>query len=617
MKKYLILIFSLFFTTLWSQDLKKVLIIGIDGCRSDALEIASTPTIDSLINEGIFSPDALNDDITMSGPGWSANLCGVWSNKHQVTNNDFSSNNYDQYPPFISYVEEFNSTLNTASICHWDPINDFIISDHADYKLNLSSDADVSSQASLYITQNDPDVIFLHFDDVDHAGHASGFSPTEPEYIIAIENVDALITPIIQAIETRPNYDNEDWLILVTTDHGGINTSHGGNSMQEQNIFFIASGKNIDTQLVEKEIIIIEPPIDCLNNTLELQFDGDNDFVAIPPNSLFDFGANEDFTIECRVRTNTGGDVSIVGNKNWNSGLNSGFVLSFALPDGVQWKVNIGDANNRADINTGGNIIDNEWYTLSVSFDRDGFMKMFLDGVFIDQTNISEIGDINTGSGLYFGADINSSFDFSGAIAEVRVWNTVIENGTINSWYCKGIDSSHPDYGSLIGYWKLNEDSDSVALDTSIYGNDGTVTGSIWDSPNLEAYDYSETPRIVDVPYTALAHLCIPIQEDWGLDGESWIPNCDVLGVSTGVLDLEVQIFPNPVADNLNITVINIKDYKEIVLEIHTISGKKIHQQVLLNQKTIVNLFDISEGVYFLKIRTEDGFIIKKIVKTS
>jgi hypothetical protein len=139
----------------------------------------------------------------------------------------------------------------------------------------------------------------------------------------------------MQAIENRPNYDNEDWLILVTTDHGGINTSHGGNSMQEQNVFFIASGKNIDTQLVEKEIIIIEPPADCLSNTLELQFDGDNDFVTIPPNSLFDFGANEDFTIECRVRTNTGGDVSIVGNKDWNSGLNSGFVLSFALPDGV------------------------------------------------------------------------------------------------------------------------------------------------------------------------------------------------------------------------------------------------------------------------------------------
>jgi hypothetical protein len=252
-----------------------------------------------------------------------------------------------------------------------------------------------------------------------------------------------------------------------------------------------------------------------------------------------------------------------------------------------------------------------------VSFDRDGFMKMFLDGVFVDQTNISEIGDLNTGSGLSFGADVNNYFDFYGAIAEVRVWNTVVDNGTINSWYCTEIDSSHPGYGSLIGYWKLNEDSGSVALDTSVYGNDGTVTGSIWDSPSLETYDYSETPRIVDVPYTALVHLCVPIQEDWGLDGQSWISNCDVLGVSTTVLDLEVQIFPNPVADNLNITVINIKDHKEIVLEIYTISGKKIHQQVLLNQKTMVKLFDISEGVYFLKIRTEAGFIIKKIVKAS
>ena len=132
----------------------------------------------------------------------------------------------------------------------------------------------------------------------------------------------------------------------------------------------------------------------------------------------------------------------------------------------------------------------------------------------------------------------------------------------------------------------------------------------------MEAYDYSETPRIIDVPYTALTHLCVPIQEDWGLDGESWISNCDLLGVYGGVLDLEVQIFPSPVFDNLNITIINIKDYKEMVLEIYTILGKKIHQQVLVNQKTIVKLFDISEGVYFLKIRTEDGFIVKKILKT-
>lgn len=76
------------------QIVKKVMVIGIDGVRPDALEVADTPHIDNLISNGIYSPDALNDDITISGPGWSAVLCGVWSNKHLVFDNDFSGNNY-------------------------------------------------------------------------------------------------------------------------------------------------------------------------------------------------------------------------------------------------------------------------------------------------------------------------------------------------------------------------------------------------------------------------------------------------------------------------------------------------------------------------------------------
>ena len=76
------------------------------------------------------------------------------------------------------------------------------------------------------------------------------------------------------------------------------------------------------------------------------------------------------------MRTNVAGDVAIVGNKDWNSGLNQGFVFSFKYPSGPEWKVNIGDGLSRVDINTGGTIADGQWHTLSVSFDRDGYMKM-------------------------------------------------------------------------------------------------------------------------------------------------------------------------------------------------------------------------------------------------
>ena len=512
-----------------AQTIKKVLLIGIDGCRADALELANTPTIDSLIVNGIYSPDALNDDITISGPGWSAILCGVWSNKHLSIDNSFVGTDYTNYPPIFKHIEEFDANLHTVSICNWNPINDYIIQNYVDYKVNLSSDTDVSLEASNYLTNNDPDIIFLHFDDVDHAGHTYGFSANVSQYITAIEEVDALITPIIQSIYQRPNYANEDWLFLITSDHGGVGTSHGGTSIEHQNVVVIASGNTITQSIIRKDSsLVFDSVYNCLADTIELQFDGVDDYIQIPSEPVFDFGSNQDFTIECRIRTNTTGDVAIIGNKDWGSGNNAGFVFSFKYPAGPEWKVNIGDGTNRADINTGGLIADNQWHTLSVSFDRDGYMKMYEDGQILDSSDISAISDITTNSGLFFGTDINQEYGYNGSIAEVRVWNTLVNNQNIQSWHCNHLDNTHPNLNNLIGYWTINDGANiSQVIDYSFSNINGNINNASWYSPDsLMIYDYSNTPRIADVPVTALSHLCIPIDSNWQLDGMSLIPSC-------------------------------------------------------------------------------------------
>ena len=97
----------------------RVLVIGIDGTRPDCLEAAETPSLDALIADGIYSPDALNNDITYSGPGWSAMLCGVWSDAHGVTSNNFVGSDFDGFPSFMQRLELENPELNTHSICHW------------------------------------------------------------------------------------------------------------------------------------------------------------------------------------------------------------------------------------------------------------------------------------------------------------------------------------------------------------------------------------------------------------------------------------------------------------------------------------------------------------------
>ena len=56
-----------------------------------------------------------------------------------------------------------------------------------------------------------------------------------------------------------------------------------------------------------------------------------------------------------------------------------------------------------------------------------------------------------------FVTDINQDYDFMGSIAEVRVWNTLINEQTIQNWHCNHLNNTHPNFNNLIGYWKLNE----------------------------------------------------------------------------------------------------------------------------------------------------------------
>lgn len=620
MKKKTILIALCFLaslSTFEAQIVKKVLLIGIDGCRSDALIIAETPNIDGLISNGIYSPNALNDDITISGPGWSAILCGVWSEKHLVTGNNFTINNYDTYPSFFKHAEDANPAINTLSICHWAPINDAIVQDDADFKLNVNSDAEVSSQAASYISSNDPDLIFLHYDDVDHAGHGSGFDPNNITYIEAIEIVDGLLLPVLQAIEQRPNYSNEDWLILVTSDHGGVGTSHGGTSIEHQEVAFIASGNSVEQAVIKKDSTqVSNTTTNCISEFSELTFDSNDDYVSVPSNPLLDFGATQDFTIECRVRTSNAGDIAMIGNKDWDSGNYPGFIFSFKLPNGPEWKVNIGDGNSRADLNVGGAIADNEWHTLSVSFDRDGLMKMYEDGQFISETDISFIGDINTGQGLWMGTDFNSAYDFNGSISEVRVWNTILNPSEISDWNCTTIDNTHPNFVNLIGYWQLNEESGTIAVDASENENNGVISGATWnENDSIYLYNYDETPRIADAAVTALTHLCVEVPAPFEFDGISWVDFCETEGLD----DLDkgsIKVHPNPIQNTIFLNSSTEESLSGYHFQIRTIKGELIKKGELgLQQEITVQHLD--QGVYLIKISSpkniKTGYVSKFI----
>ncbi|MGB0953438.1 MAG: GDSL-type esterase/lipase family protein [Planctomycetota bacterium] len=223
---------------------KKVLMIGIDGVRPDALVAAKTPHLDLLAQNGSLSLQARTTKITSSGPAWSSILTGARMELHGIRDNSFEGSAVDAWPTWLERLEKEHPESFTAAVVQWAPIHEHLTSGRIDLSMPADSGAAVTEGAVELLQGEAQDLtaLFLHYDDVDHAGHDKGYGVEIPEYLAAIEKVDAEIGEVLEALRGRRDLMFEDWLIMVGTDHGGEGTSHGADTPACRTVFQLASG---------------------------------------------------------------------------------------------------------------------------------------------------------------------------------------------------------------------------------------------------------------------------------------------------------------------------------------------------------------------------------------
>jgi len=603
-------------STVCQQPIRKVLHIGIDGCRGDALVSANTPAMDNLIAQSIYSLDGLCSPPTWSGNGWSSMLTGVWHTKHGVTDNTFSGSDFVTYPDYLSRIETYDPNLRTISLVNWGPINSNIVQ-NADVEATYGTDLEVKTGAIDALNNDDPDALFIAFDEVDHAGHTYGFSPTISQYIQSIELVDSYISEIIAAMQNRPTFVTENWLIIITTDHGGNTSGHGGGTIEERTIFTIYSNPGLTPQELSKSTI-------DQNATFNEAFFPAQTYAVPSDQSSFLFGAAQDFTIEFWVKPNAfTGDPSLISNKNWNNGYNPGFIIS--TYQGQYWKVNVGDGTDRLDI-SGGSLTANEWHHLAVSFDRDGLMTAYEDGVFVGFENMNGIDNIDSGLPLVINQDGTTSYGYNldASYKDIRIWNTVIPDSIISTWATIPVTSSHPHYNDLVANWQCEDGSGTVLQDQSLNNNNCTTTGSIsWtngQNNTFTVFDYSETTREPDNAVNALSWLCIPIQQSWNLDGRNFVTLCSG---SASVVEpniastFEINIQPNPVTEELTVTFESMSPKAEII--ILDTQGQAVFEKFIFSKtdifKTNLNVKNLASGTYTLTVRFGEAYSSARFVK--
>ncbi len=227
-----------------AQNAKKVLFIGSDGTTGSELRDIPTPNIDLLTEDAIYSYDAINNGITISGPGWSNLFTGVLDKKHKVVGNSFEKNNLANHPDFLQIIKKHIPHYETAAFYTWLPIG--IILNETDTRVARryahGGDAFVHQIAQDYLRNEPADATVVYYGDVDIAGHNFGFYKEVPEYYREVVQFDRYVGDLVDAINDRPTRSKEDWLIVLSTDHGGHKTGHGGETLGERNIFLIVAG---------------------------------------------------------------------------------------------------------------------------------------------------------------------------------------------------------------------------------------------------------------------------------------------------------------------------------------------------------------------------------------
>ena len=254
MKLIYLLLISITLTTCTRPDnpyARQVILIGVDGMSPHGLQQANTPNMDSLMARGASSMHARAVMPTSSGANWGSMLLGAGPEQHGITFNSWRVDSFDiaasqqdedgYFPSIFDLIHHKIPQAEMGVILDWEPIANFF--NHK--SVNLVADTDGTDQtidsAINYILKKKPIFTFIHLDEVDHAGHQDGHGT--PAYFQSIERVDQAIGKLVAALKNNHSY--KETHIIISADHGGIGTKHGGNSMEEIEIPWIITGPEI------------------------------------------------------------------------------------------------------------------------------------------------------------------------------------------------------------------------------------------------------------------------------------------------------------------------------------------------------------------------------------
>jgi hypothetical protein len=289
---FLVTSFIIFAVAATAQK-KKAIFVIVDGIPGDLIEKLPTPALDSIAAGKGYKRAFVGGERggysqtpTISAVGYNTVLTGTWVNKHNVWGNygkDIANPNYN-YKTIFRLLKDNDPSRKTAIFSSWldnrtklvgenlpgtsnmvlDYKYDSLEYDTISYPNDTTSirmhniDEAVVKRATEVIKKDAPDLSWVYLEFTDDMGHMYGDSP---QFFDAIKIMDNQMGRLWKAIQYRKRNFNEDWLIVITTDHGrdaATGKNHGGQSDRERSGWIVTNARDLNGHFKDDSISIAD-----------------------------------------------------------------------------------------------------------------------------------------------------------------------------------------------------------------------------------------------------------------------------------------------------------------------------------------------------------------------
>ena len=224
-----------------------------------------------------------------------------------------------------------------------------------------------------------------------------------------------------------------------------------------------------------------------------------------------------------------------------------------------------------------------------------------------------------TGTGNTFTADLtnltpNTSYTFKafitfdGTTVEGSELTFTTENGDTPPEPCETPTNLHAsafDAHSITIGWNTNGNATGwnihYRVENGTWSNAYSTTNS-YVITGLAAETTSEIEVQADCGNGNLSDWCAPIHISTAYDGiESWLEN-------------SVSLYPNPAKEVVNVQC-TMNNVQIETVEVFDVYGKLINTVVVTENPTRINVSGLANGMYFVRVTTEEGMVTKTFVK--